>query len=62
MTALILFQDIDIREYLDIITQSVAFAEVVLKVTICNNFTLFEVWFYRQLVFILIAYGHVKDR
>src|SRR4029434_10143300 len=33
---------------------------------ICNNLTLFEVWFYRQLVlvlkFILIANGHVKDR
>ena len=39
-----------------------------IKVTLCNNLTLFEIWFYRHLVlvpsskFILIAYGHVKDR
>ena len=38
------------------------------KATLCNNLTLFVVWFYRQLVlvpsssFILIAYGHVRDR
>src|SRR4029434_4696255 len=39
-----------------------------IKVTLCNNLTLFEVWFYRRLVlvpsssFILIAYGRVRDR
>ena len=39
-----------------------------LKATLCNNLTLFVVWFYRQLVlvpsssFILIAYGRVRDR
>ena len=38
------------------------------KLTLYNNLTLFEVWFYRRLVlvpilkFILIAYGHVKGR